>query len=88
VRIRPIRRDGEGRRASRSALDEGGRYPGIPEIGVSSRLNECPGNRVRYTPSRGRIMRSCQEVWCSLTTCRTGRVKVPTMGGFSFAHLA
>jgi len=26
VRIRPIRRAGEGRRASRSALDEGGRY--------------------------------------------------------------
>ena len=43
VRIRPIRLDAEGRSASRSAFDEGGRYLGIPRNATFSGLTSVQG---------------------------------------------
>jgi hypothetical protein len=42
-------RESQGRRGSRIDVEEGGRYPDIPET-EHLRLTECPGNRGRYTP--------------------------------------
>ena len=43
MRIRPIRPAAERRRGSRIALDEGGRYLGIPRNGAFSRLTSVQG---------------------------------------------